>query len=176
MPSKRVIRGLNDQVRGTKPVTPAQEQLQARRQQDLEHTAKSTAAILKRLKDEHNRPPPLRDDLHPPHHEEDNFIAPHDMDIDEPPDDDPGEAPNLNRFMPDPHHVEAEPVDPVVAALRRDQHLADRLNHENKWLWQYAVMLPTFLRCKMETSNWGRRREVEARLTRTLHLCDCDRA
>ncbi|EGG06563.1 uncharacterized protein MELLADRAFT_63163 [Melampsora larici-populina 98AG31] len=154
MTSKRILRGLNNPARIPKPATPLQEQLQARRERDLRATANSTAAILKKLKDEEE---PHRD-LHDQDMAEGQVL--NDVEgadeADEPQDEDFGEEGDLRRFMPHPDQVEhPQPVDPIIAALRRDQHLADRLSHENEWMWQYAVMLPTFLRCKMETSNWG---------------------
>lgn len=59
------------------------------------------------------------------------------------------------------HLTIEEVVDPVnmavIMELRRQRHLADRLAHEDRWAWQYAIMLPTFLRRRLETSNWGNR-------------------
>ncbi|KAH9815796.1 hypothetical protein DFH28DRAFT_1082087 [Melampsora americana] len=156
MPSQRYIQGLNSAPKRTpKPVTPLQEQLQARRKLDEEQASTSTAALLKKIADNDAppRPVPLGDEIIPPEAQLNNLAKLDDGH--QPDDEDHVEAIDMNRFMPLPNHVNAPPVDPVLAALRRDQHLADRLAHENQWNWQYAVMLPTFLRCRMETSNWG---------------------
>ncbi|EGG10907.1 uncharacterized protein MELLADRAFT_59853 [Melampsora larici-populina 98AG31] len=148
MPLKGIIRGLNHAVKVGKPATPLQEQLHARREREQAHTATSTAAIRAMLDEGQHQP--LRDEVMEPAH------LMHELDAPDDGDDYPGAEPeDLNQFMPPPFEVELEVVNPVQARLRREQHLADCLAHENKWSWQYAIMLPTFLRCKMATSNWG---------------------
>ncbi|EGG11427.1 uncharacterized protein MELLADRAFT_59595 [Melampsora larici-populina 98AG31] len=74
----------------------------------------------------------------------------------EPPLDDQGDDDHemdLNQFMPMPN--DGLPDDPMLAALQRQQHLAEHLANKNRWLWKYAIMLPTFLRRRLETLNWA---------------------
>ncbi|EGG07536.1 uncharacterized protein MELLADRAFT_105774 [Melampsora larici-populina 98AG31] len=148
MTSCRIIRGVNERSRQPKPCTPLQQQLAKHRKRDLEHAEASNAAMLRRLKQE-NQPRPLLDDM-----VAENIPAA-DEALDE-----PGDAEDnldLNRFLPGEAHenVGGDADDPMSAALQRETHLADQLAHEKKWTWQYAIMLPTFLRTRLKTSNWG---------------------
>ncbi|EGF97832.1 uncharacterized protein MELLADRAFT_69741 [Melampsora larici-populina 98AG31] len=153
MPSRRVIKGLSQPVRVPKPATPLQEELQARCRLEAQQTAALVAAIKEMLAGDNEQNQRAGGGMMDEPQGMNHLDVPDDGDY--PPDADDEEAFDIHQFMPLPHHVKPEVLDPVQAQLQRDQHLANRLAHKDKWSWQYAVMLPTFLRCKMETLNWG---------------------
>ncbi|EGG08671.1 uncharacterized protein MELLADRAFT_104868 [Melampsora larici-populina 98AG31] len=137
--------GLNDKKgKQLKAVTPAQRQFIKNQQRDLRHAEQSNAAFLQRLKGgvqpatiaEPNDAARFEDGPEEPEDVPDNF--------------------DMNHFMPGNRPPELQDLrhDPVMIALKRQRHQADRLAHEHRWLWQYAIMLPTFLRLRFETSNW----------------------
>ncbi|EGF99434.1 uncharacterized protein MELLADRAFT_68616 [Melampsora larici-populina 98AG31] len=151
MPSNRKI----PPFRSVQPkaTTPLQQQLLRTQAQDLAHAEASNAALANQL-----NPPDL------PQAEEHLGVdvggyaqeaEAHEMEQDEVGEEDEGI--DLNRFMPDraPPPVGDNAEDPISAALHREAHLADRLAHKKQWLWQYAIMLPTFLRGRLKTLNWG---------------------
>ncbi|KAH9822477.1 hypothetical protein DFH28DRAFT_881650 [Melampsora americana] len=154
MPSKRLLSGLNKRPKEPKAVTPLQLQQIALRKKDDEHTNASTLDRLRRLKNQ-------EDIQRPPGHEIHNHLQYTDQPEDA--EDAPVAEVNLpeydiNHFMPRPDigdAIEVDQDDPVAIELKKQLHLAERLAHENRWAWQYATMLPTFLRCRLETSNWG---------------------
>ncbi|EGG02524.1 uncharacterized protein MELLADRAFT_66338 [Melampsora larici-populina 98AG31] len=155
MPSQRLIRGLNHRPKQPKASTPLQRQLELSRIRDLAHAEASDAAISQGLNNPGGPHQPIGavPDLPDPRNE--NMIP-----EEEPPKDE--DEIDMNRFMPMPHEEFPEhhdlpevPNDPILAGLRRQLHLADRLANENRWSWQYAIMLPTFLRRRLQTSNWG---------------------
>ncbi|EGG04810.1 uncharacterized protein MELLADRAFT_108173 [Melampsora larici-populina 98AG31] len=149
MPSLRIIKGFNQRKKERKPTTPLQQQLVNTRQRDFENAEASMAAVEQRL----NKHPVPIDDAEAENHDVPALAA---DDLDHP-GEEAGEEElfiDLNRFMPGDEEHQAH-NNPIMAALRREVHLADRLAHESDWLWQYAIMLPTFLQNRMETSNWG---------------------
>ncbi|EGF99350.1 uncharacterized protein MELLADRAFT_112798 [Melampsora larici-populina 98AG31] len=159
MPSQRRIFGLNHRPKQPKPSTPRQHQLVRSRQRDLAHAEASNAAFLQQINVERNLQAgegPLGDedggvamdfvvenDQHGEEEEEEAVVSEEEID--------------LNRFMPGPGapNVNDDADDALLAALRRQAHLEDRLAHEKKWLWQYAIMLPTYLQNRLETKDWG---------------------
>ncbi|EGG06445.1 uncharacterized protein MELLADRAFT_63426 [Melampsora larici-populina 98AG31] len=155
MPSLRIINGFNHRKKEPKPTTPIQRQLVRTRQRDLENAEASMAAMDRRLNQRHNEEPqPLGDEI-----VEDHPMPAHD-DVDQPGDEEGEDNQNLdmNRYMNGevaPQEL-LNPEDPILAALRREVHLADRLANEKDWFWQYTIMLPTFLRNRLLTSNWGK--------------------
>ncbi|KAH9820127.1 hypothetical protein DFH28DRAFT_1079978 [Melampsora americana] len=166
MAPRAILKGLNTRPKQPKPITPLQKQLVEQRAKDLHQAEVSNAQFLRRLKRERSPTP-------------DNELPIDPLDVlnfppnNEPPEDaeeEVGQDPeardeayviNSNHFMP-AHPPPSEPDadaaedDPVVTALRYEQRLAYRLCHEERWTWQHALMLPTFLRCRLETSNWGK--------------------
>lgn len=158
MPSLRIIPGLNTRKKEPKPVTALQERLVQQRQKDLEHTEASNAALLRRLTQEDFRPGGSGEGEHPL--DEQNGQA---LGGEIPEEEEEYEAPeiiDMNQFMPghlppEGYEPDLPEDDPVMIALQRERYLADRLANEQRWAWQYAVMLPTFLRCRLATSNWG---------------------
>ncbi|EGF97296.1 uncharacterized protein MELLADRAFT_70083 [Melampsora larici-populina 98AG31] len=164
MAPSRIIRGLNNPGKKIKPVTELQRQLVKRQRKNLAHTEVSDAKRLKELTERSNATAGDAVPIHPldPLIDHDLYdLAPEEAD--ELPDEEPDEI-DMDHFMR--HHGRAV-LDP---ALARERHLADRLAHENRWTWQYAMMLPTFLRCRSETSNWGK----EAKWNKDLRpQCDC---
>ncbi|EGG08267.1 uncharacterized protein MELLADRAFT_62088 [Melampsora larici-populina 98AG31] len=150
MPSLRIIKGkgVNNRSKEPKPTTPLQRQLVQNRKRDLEHAEASHAALTNMLNQEQEAR------QHPGEMLAENIPAGPD------PLDDVGEVEDdidVNRFMlaGEPPENFGDVDDPILAALRRETHLADCLAHEKQWSWQYAIMLPTFLRARLETSNWG---------------------
>ncbi|EGF97737.1 uncharacterized protein MELLADRAFT_114118 [Melampsora larici-populina 98AG31] len=156
MLSRRIICGLNHRPKPPKASTPLQRQHELTWQRDLEHAEASDAALARRLNEPNARQNCIGDEVMA---EDLHEVLHHDL---EPPLDDQGNDEHemdLNQFMPMPNDGHPEnfgiPDDPMLAALRRQQHLAERLANKNQWLWQYAIMLPTFLRRHLETSNWA---------------------
>ncbi|EGF98558.1 uncharacterized protein MELLADRAFT_113453 [Melampsora larici-populina 98AG31] len=155
MPSHRRIPGLQSNARAPKARTPLQQQLLDLQEKDDRHAEASHAARLRRF----TANPILPQVEDPP----DLPIPAHIMDEWQADDAEPGEVDagedeiDLNQFMPFrfPTGPSNDEVNPVLEALRREQHLSNRRKHEDRWAWQYALMLPTFLRCRLATSNWG---------------------
>ncbi|EGG06927.1 uncharacterized protein MELLADRAFT_106366 [Melampsora larici-populina 98AG31] len=155
MPSHRLIRGLNHRPKQPKASTPLQRQLELSRTRDLEHAEAADAEITHRLNNPCGPHHPIGEVAHLPEPGDEN-----DNPAEERSEDD--EEIDLTRFMPMPHDGHREDGDlpdlhddPIMAGLRRELHLADRLANEKRWSWQYAIMLPTFLRRRLQTSNWG---------------------
>lgn len=155
MPSKRLIPGLHKRAKEPKPVTPLQQQQLMLRKRDEYHAEAAHRNLFGRLKQEENPgdevPDPAQTDYtNNPIYDADDCAEPND-----------GGGTNLefdmNQFMPGNAHHQAEPeeINPLVIDLKRQTHLANRLAHESRWAWQYAIMLPTFLRSRLETCNWG---------------------
>lgn len=165
MPSHRKIPAFRSKQ--WKATTPLQQQLLNTRAKDLKHAEASNAALLNRLNPA-NVPqveePLVGEDFRA------DVVEVHDLDQD----DEVGQQDDgidLNRFMPGPGPppMAENANDPLLAALRREAHLGDRLAHENQWLWQYAIMLPTFLRGRLTTSNWGDPRQWDADFRRVCN-------
>ncbi|EGG02719.1 uncharacterized protein MELLADRAFT_109914 [Melampsora larici-populina 98AG31] len=150
----RIIHGLKSRSKQPKAVTPRQQELVKQLKRDLERSEKANAKLQERLaqRARYHSPPP-------------GYDGPNPDDIPGPPQfDDQAGSDNEDKregdYVIDPDHFmpwqEANHAnDAVLAGLRREQHLGNRLKHETRWAWQYAIMLPTFLRCRLETSNWG---------------------
>ncbi|KAH9815164.1 hypothetical protein DFH28DRAFT_893208 [Melampsora americana] len=153
MVSHRVIFGLTTRQRPPRAVTPRQLEFIRQQARDLRNSERAIAILQQRLA--------TRERYHPPTPGYDPRELPVHMPDPAPFDDPAGAKPNENpanyiidpiQFMPPIHN---QPEDPVLGALRREQRLGERLIHETRWAWQYAIMLPTFLRCRLATSNWG---------------------
>lgn len=56
---------------------------------------------------------------------------------------------DLNDAMPDLS------LDDIFAALEASRYQESRIHHAENWMWQTAIMLPTYLRCRAATSSWG---------------------
>lgn len=153
MPSRRIIPGLNT-PRGRKdqkPATELQRQMLELRNRDREHAVNNPAVFLM----QENPSEVAEDDVvnqyqvaagptwvHPEVNE--NDVQEYE------------DVMNMNQYMPNPDApASIEVEDPVLVELRQQQHQAHRLVHETRWTWQYAVMLPTFLQCRLATNNWG---------------------
>lgn len=156
MPSKRLIPGLNKRSRQPKAVTPLQRQQLRLQKRDEDHTRAAHQELLARLNQQETTadhdpgPAQQTDHIHDDVNAADDF-ADHEVGVDTHPDFD------MNQFLPGFWHHQREPKenDAMVIELQRQTHLANRLAHENRWAWQYAIMLPSFLRARLETSNWG---------------------
>lgn len=165
MVSLRIIRGMNTRPKQPKPVTPRQRELVAQQARELEQALKANAALQKRLALLEKRlAERARIDIPRPGYEipfDQPMFIPHPEPLDDPEgvEDDDDDRNNYVidplEFMPRPPARPNQTEDPVILGLRRDLHLRNRLLHEERWAWQYAIMLPTFLRCRLLTSNWG---------------------
>ncbi|EGG01012.1 uncharacterized protein MELLADRAFT_111260 [Melampsora larici-populina 98AG31] len=172
MPGRRIIPGLNKCGKDPKPLTPLQQQHLRLQRKDKAHAAASNRRLLAQLNQQNDARPPDEDVPAP---EEENHIAyPPDLAEDDAAEDDVNNPDfDMNQFMP--RHdladaLEEDPDDPVMIELKRQLRLDDRLKHEERWAWQYAIMLPTFLRNRLETSNWG----LEARWDEDFRPpCNC---
>lgn len=161
MVSLRIIHGMKTRSKQPKPVTLRQRELLAQQAKELEQAEKANARLQKRLADLEKRLAERARFHPPPQGYNGPFELPNYHDRPDPLDDPAGaedEDENIyvidpNAFMP--RQQANQPEDPVLASLRRDQHLDNRLIHEERWAWQYAIMVPTFLRCRLLTSNWG---------------------
>ncbi|KAH9807979.1 hypothetical protein DFH28DRAFT_1088460 [Melampsora americana] len=145
MVSHRVIFGLKTARRLPRATTPRQRELLVQQERELRISERAIAKLQQRLahRERFHPPTPGYDPMELPRH------------VNNPPLDDPGGAEaegNAANYVIDPHQFMPHPV---LAGLRQELRLGDRLKHETRWAWQYAVMLPTFLRCRLETSNWG---------------------
>ncbi|EGF97141.1 uncharacterized protein MELLADRAFT_114562 [Melampsora larici-populina 98AG31] len=146
---QRVIHGINHHAKPLKPVTALQQQLLDRRRLDEQHAENSQAALLRRINADLQPRAPVGPDPEDILHEEMFDPGEHLLDDEAGEDLAEGDGIDLNQFMParaPPNNN--VPEDPIAAALQRERHLADRLAHEKKWTWQYAIMLPTFLRSR----------------------------
>lgn len=56
---------------------------------------------------------------------------------------------DVNHFIPD------RSLDDIFAALESSRYQEGRRHHAESWMWQCAIMLPTYLRCRALTSSWG---------------------
>ncbi|EGG03615.1 uncharacterized protein MELLADRAFT_90015 [Melampsora larici-populina 98AG31] len=153
MVSHRVIFGLTTRRRQPRAVTPRQLEFIRQQARDLRNSERAIANLQQRLatRERFHPPTPGLDPRELPLH------LPNPAGFDDPPEAEPNENPanyviNPIQFMPP---IPNQTVDPVLAALRKEQRLGERLVHETRWAWQYAIMLPTFLRCRLATSNWG---------------------
>lgn len=52
-------------------------------------------------------------------------------------------------------NCEVDVEEEIVSGLERLQYDAQRLNREARWSHQCNLIIPTFLRCRQVTSNWG---------------------
>lgn len=162
MAPRSILKGMNTRPQRPKAVTPLQKQLQDLEKRDLAHAEASNKIEVRRLKQEKSpSPPPLDHDAM----EQDlpRHLATIDSSGKESEDPDaPDEAYVINpdHFMPrapppsEPDDNEDE-NQAIMVELRKQQRFDDRLRHEERWTWQHAVMLPTFLRYRLETLNWG---------------------
>ncbi|KAH9809786.1 hypothetical protein DFH28DRAFT_904067 [Melampsora americana] len=158
MGSHRIIHGFNTRSKQPKATTPRQREYLAQQARELEQCEKANTALQKRLaqrKQCHPPPPGYNGPFEYPNYPDQPELGNDPEGAEDNVDDRNHYVIDPNEFMPRPAANPNQPEDPIIPGLRREQHLQNRLIHEERWAWQYAIMLPTFLRCRLLTANWG---------------------
>lgn len=145
-----MVRPFNPNKRRSQNLSALQTEFLRQQELNAAHTETSLNAFQKQLLD-----PGRLDEAVPAVNqaaEDDNDPADMDIDIGPGDDNDPEDMAldiDLENFVPD------RSLEDIFAALESSRYQEGRLHHAENWMWQCAIMLPTYLRCRALTSSWG---------------------